>query len=98
MQNVRYKARGEKNDKGKWNIIVELTDRFDFTNCITINESKTGLEDIAKNTELTTEQKSKSILKNSMGYILNNLAMMSVQYGVIKEFDVKVSIELKDFD
>ena len=34
---------------------------------------------------------------NGIGYTLNNMALMSVQYGVLKEYDVKIEFNIKNY-
>ena len=38
-----------------------------------------------------------SSVKNGLGYTLNNMALASVQYGVLKEYDVKISFSMNNY-
>ena len=43
------------------------------------------------------KQKVVSSVKNGLGYTLNNMALASVQYGVLKEYDVKINFSIYDY-
>ena len=45
----------------------------------------------------TQTQKVISGAKNGLGYTLNNMALASVQYGVLKEYDVKISFSMNSY-
>lgn len=45
----------------------------------------------------TKTQKVISSVKNGLGYTLNNMALTSVQYGVLKEYNVKISFNMYNY-
>ena len=88
---------GNKNEEGYWDLNIEILDRFDFTDFVFPEEYNNKYNEINKNKDKTLKQKVVSNIKNGVGYTLNNMALASVQYGVLKEYDVKISFGMHNY-
>lgn len=73
---------GVKNKDNKWNLKIKIFDTYDFT------DWKSLVEYVSSNDSLSI-----SIL----GSTLNNFAVISMKYGVLKEYIVSVEFEIKDY-
>ena len=76
---------------------VEILDRFDFTDFIFPEEYNDKYKEINENENKTQKQKIVSSVKNGLGYTLNNMALRSVQYAVLKEYDVKINFSMHNY-
>ena len=89
---------GNKNKDNKWDLNIEILDRFDFTDFVFPEEYNDKYKEINKQEDKTQTQKAMSSVKNGLGYTLNNMALASVQYGVLKEYDVKISFSINNYE
>lgn len=74
-------VKATKDENNKWNLEIEIKDTYDFTD----------FKDLRKYAD---EQEEK--LKDIISTTLNNLAVASSEYGVIKIYDVKIKFETKE--
>lgn len=72
----------EKSETKGWNIKVEITDTYDFTDFKNLKEYVTSNE---------------SLPMSIFSTILNNLAVVSSEYGVIKPYKVTILIQENDY-
>lgn len=97
IHNAEIIVEGNKNKDNKWDLNIEILDRFDFTDFIFPEEYDGKYKEINKQENKTQTQKVISGAKNGLGYTLNNMALASVQYGVLKEYDVKISFSMNSY-
>ena len=97
IHNAEIIVEGNKNNANKWDLTIEILDRFDFTDFIFPEEYNDKYMEINKYENKTQTQKAISSVKNGLGYTLNNIALRSVQYGVLKEYDVKISFKMYNY-
>lgn len=97
IHNAEIIVEGNKNKDNKWDLNIEILDRFDFTDFIFPEEYDGKYKEINKQENKTQTQKVISGAKNGLGYTLNNMALASVQYGVLKEYDVKISFSMNNY-
>lgn len=97
IHNAEIIVEGNKNKENKWDLNVEILDRFDFTDFIFPEEYNDKYKEINENENKMQKQKVVSSVKNGLGYTLNNIALASVQYGVLKEYDVKISFSMYNY-
>lgn len=74
---------GNKNNDNTWNLKVELTDVYDFTDFKSLGEYATAVD---------------SIPMSIFATILNNLAVVSSEYGVIKPYTFTMKFELNNYE
>ncbi len=72
----------EKHSNNLWNLQIEITDRYDFTDYKEINEI------IGDNI---------SLLKR-LGNIANNIAMISTSCNVVREYNIKIKFNLDNWE
>lgn len=97
IHNAEIIVEGTKNRENRWDLEIELLDRFDFTDFVFPEEYNDKYNEISKNEDMDLGQKAVSSAKNGLGYTLNNIALASVQYGVLKEYDVKIKFDFKNY-
>lgn len=97
IHNANIIVEGNKNKENHWDLNIDILDRFDFTDFIFPEEYNDKYKEINKNENKTAKQKAVSSVKNGLGYTLNNMALASVQYGVLKEYDVKISFSMYNY-
>lgn len=97
IHNAEIIVEGNKNKDNKWNLNIEILDRFDFTDFVFPEEYNDKYKEINELENKTQTQKAMSSVKNGLGYTLNNMALASVQYGVLKEYDVKISFSINNY-
>lgn len=97
IHNAEIIVEGNKNKENKWDLNVEILDRFDFTDFIFPEEYNDKYKEINENENKTQKQKIVSSVKNGLGYTLNNMALRSVQYAVLKEYDVKINFSMHNY-
>ena len=73
----------KKNDNNTWNLEIEINDIYDFTDFKALNEY---VDD--KNSKFT----------DIFSTLLNNLGVVSSEYGVIKIYDVKIKFTLNNHE
>lgn len=88
---------GTKNKQNNWDLNIELLDRFDFTDFVFPEEYNDKYKEIDKDENKNSKQKAISSAKNGIGYTLNNMALISVQYGVLKEYNVKIEFNIENY-
>ena len=71
---------GAKNGNGKWELTVTITDTYDFTDLKNLKE---------------IYDSGNSPLK-VIGLILNNYGVASMKYGVLKEYNVTINLEINE--
>ena len=81
LHNATLFVKAIKNEDNKWNLKIEIIDTYDFTDFKGINE-------------YVDSKKSK--IDDIISTTLNNLAVASSEYGVIKIYDVKIKFETKE--
>ena len=72
----------QKNDNNTWNLEIEINDTYDFKDFKELKEY-----DDNENSKLT----------DIFSTLLNNFGVVSSEYGVIKEYDVKIKFNLNDY-
>lgn len=72
---------GEKQNSNSWNLQIEITDRYDFTDYKEMNEIIGG---------------NISLLKR-LGNIANNIAMISTSCNVIREYNIDIKFNLDNW-
>jgi len=72
----------EKNKNENWNVSMEIIDTYDFT------DFKNFKKYITSNT---------SLLMSIFSTILNNFAVVSSEYGVIKPYKVTIIVKKDDY-
>ena len=97
IHNAEIIVEGNKNKDNKWNLNIEILDRFDFTDFVFPEEYNDKYKEINELENKTQTQKAVGSVKNGLGYTLNNMALASVQYGVLKEYDVKISFSMNSY-
>ena len=97
IHNAEIIVEGNKNQDGTWYLQVEILDRFDFTDFVFPEEYDNKYQEINKNENKSTTEKTISSVKNGLGYTLNNMALASVQYGVLKEYDLKINFDIENY-
>ena len=97
IHNAEIIVEGTRNKENNWDLYIEILDRFDFTDFIFPEEYNEKYKEIDKNENKTSIQKVLSNVKNGLGYSLNNMALISVQYGVLKEYDVKITFNMDNY-
>lgn len=97
IHNAEIIVEGTRNKENNWDLNIEILDRFDFTDFIFPEEYNDKYKEIDKNENKTPIQKAVSDVKNGLGYSLNNMALISVQYGVLKEYDVRISFNMYNY-
>lgn len=73
-------VKATKNENDIWNLEIEIKDTYDFT------EFKNLME----------YADSKNVITDILSTTLNNLGVVSSEYGVIKVYDVKIRFETKE--
>lgn len=74
-------VKSKKDENNKWNLEVEIEDTYDFTEFKSLAEYA---------------NEKNAILKDIISTTLNNFAVLSSEYGVIKTYDVKIKFETKE--
>lgn len=74
--------KGNKNIDGTWNLMVEIVDTYDYTDFKSLNKYITS---------------NNSSLKSIFSVTLNNFAVVSSKYGVIKPYTVIIKFEMKNY-
>ena len=97
IHNAEIIVEGTRNKENNWDLNIEILDRFDFTDFIFPEEYNDKYKEINQNENKTSIQKAVSDVKNGVGYSLNNMALISVQYGVLKEYDVKIHFNMYNY-
>lgn len=72
----------QNNDNNTWNFDIEINDTYDFTD---FKELKEYVD------------KKNSILTDIVSTLLNNFGVVSSEYGVIKNYNVKIKFNLNDY-
>lgn len=75
-------VKGNKNNENEWNLHINISDRYDFTDI-------KGLDDYSN----STDNISKSLLSST----LNNFAAISSQYEVIKPYNFKIEFDIENY-
>lgn len=73
-------VKANKDKENKWNFEIEVIDTYDFTDFKELKEYADG----------------KDIKSDIFSTLLNNLGVVSSEYGVIKIFDVKIKFKTKE--
>lgn len=97
IHNAEMIVEGTRNKENRWDLNIQILDRFDFTDFVFPEEYGNKYNEIDKVENKDLKQKAVSNIKNGLGYTLNNLALKSVQYGVLKEYDVKISFQIENY-
>ena len=79
------RIKGIKDKEGHWDLDINITDTYDFTDWKNKDEIY-----ISHN-----EGESDAKKLNELANILNNFGVISMKYGVLKEFEVSVNIKYK---
>ena len=74
---------GTKNNDNSWNLKVKIMDTYDFTDLKDFPEYFNSND---------------SMIMSIFSTILNNFAVVSMQYGVLKSFKVNIEFELKNYN
>ena len=98
IHNAEIIVEGTKNKENNWNLNIEILDRFDFTDFIFPEEYSDKYKEIKKDDNKTPIQKATDDIKNGLGNSLNNMALVSVQYGVLKEYDLKIKFNMYNYE
>ncbi|MBQ2836403.1 MAG: hypothetical protein IJE68_06180 [Clostridia bacterium] len=70
-----------KNEDNTWNLEIEINDTYDFTDFKNLKEY------------VDSNETGKDILKDIFSTVLNNLGVVSSEYGVLKIFEVKIKFD-----
>lgn len=97
IHNAQMIVEGTRNKENKWDLSIEILDRFDFTDFVFPEEYNNKYDEISKDENKDLGEKAISSAKNGLGYTLNNIALASVQYGVLKEYDVKINFNIDNY-
>lgn len=81
LHNATLFVKAIKNEDDKWNLKIEIIDTYDFTDFKSINEYMDNKE---------------ARIDDIISTTLNNFAVVSSEYGVIKIYDVKIKLETKE--
>ncbi len=81
LHNATLFVKAIKNEDDKWNLKIEIIDTYDFTDFKSINEYMDNKE---------------ARIDDIISTTLNNFAVASSEYGVIKIYDVKIKFETKE--
>ena len=81
LHNATLFVKAIKNEDNKWKLKIEIVDTYDFTDFKGINEYVDSRE---------------SKIDDVISTKLNNLAVASSEYGVIKIYDVKIKFETEE--
>ena len=73
----------EKKEKGNWDLTVEIVDKYDYTEIIKLSQYET-----------LSDSKGKSILAST----LNNFAVVSSSYGVIRPFKFIIKVTNSNYE
>ena len=82
LHGAKIRIKGNKNVIGRWNLHIEIQDRYDFTDF-------KQLEDYIGATE--------NVPKSVFSSTLNNFALVSSQYGVIKPYDFIIEMDVDNY-
>lgn len=82
LHKVTLNVIGEKQTNNTWNLQIELTDKYDFTDYKEINEIIGG--NIG--------------LLERLGNIANNIAMISTSCNVIREYDISIKFNMDNWE
>lgn len=82
LHKVTLNVIGEKQINNTWNLKIELTDKYDFTDYKEINEIIGG---------------DTSILER-LGNIANNIAMISTSCNVIREYNINIKFNMDNWE
>ncbi len=82
MHDATLDVVGEKHSNNLWNLQIEITDRYDFTDYKEINEI------IGDNISLLKR------LEN----IANNIAMISTSCNVVREYNIKIKFNIDNWE
>lgn len=74
-----------KNEDNTWDLEIEIKDTYDFTDFKNLKEY------------VDSNETGKDILKDIFSTVLNNLGVVSSEYGVLKIYDVKIKIQLNPY-
>ncbi len=81
LHNATLFIKAIKKEDDKWNLKIEIIDTYDFTDFKNLNEYMDNKDGRIDDIISTT---------------LNNFAVASSEYGVIKIYDVKIKFETKE--
>lgn len=82
LHDATFFIKAERNKNDTWNIEIEINDTYDFTDFKDLTE-------YADNEE--------SVLADIFSTLLNNFAVISSEYGVIKTYNVKISFDFNNY-
>ncbi|MBR2744035.1 MAG: hypothetical protein IKE01_01890 [Clostridia bacterium] len=82
IHGASIKVKGKK-ENDKWNLTIYLFDRYDYTE----------FKDIVK-----YYKDANSVPKSMFSSLIYNLAHISVEYGVIKEYNINIKFEINDYE
>lgn len=82
LHGVRINLNGNKNENGTWNLQVEIKDIYDYTDFKSLKEYVTSANSIPK-----------SIFSST----LNNFAVASSEYGVIKPYEFTMKFKMENY-
>lgn len=74
-----------KNEDNTWNLEIEINDTYDFTDFKDLKEY------------VDSNKKCIDIFEDIFSTLLNNLGVVSSEYGVIKTYDVKIKFKLDPY-
>lgn len=83
LHGVRINLNGNKQENGMWNLKVEIKDTYDYTDFKSFKEYITS---------------SNSIPKSIFSSALNNFAVASSEYGVIRPYKFIIKFEIENFE
>ena len=81
LHNATMFIKAKKGEENKWNFEVEISDKYDFTDFKDIKEYA---------------DKEEGKLSDIFSTTLNNLGVVSSEYGVIKTFNLKIKFKTKE--
>ena len=82
LHGATLKVSGKKQSKNTWDLQIEITDKYDFTDYKEINE-------------IIGEDKS---LLERLGNIANNFAMISTSCNVIREYNINIKFNIDNWE
>ena len=82
LHKAEISINAKKNQLKKWDLRVKIKDTYDFTDLKNINEYRNSTN---------------STIKSLFSSTINNYAIVSSQYGVIKPYDIIIAFTIKDY-
>ena len=80
LHNATMFVKADKDEENKWNFKIEINDTYDFTD----------FKDLKEYADV------ENVITDMFSTLLNNLGVISSEYGVIKTYNLKIKFETKE--